>query len=381
MKKLTARMRRWLAHRRRQEARKASDRSAASVLNATLLPEIDPAANARREFIAERTKLPKINFDYGELPKHATFQPPHQFSFHRNYDATLAFVMDFQRIFQSGKLHRAPTGKIMPYYADFGNIQQIDAGAGLVLAAEIDRYASKFGKPRRVYDHLWQEQVWDFFHQAGLFELLGVDPHKIGTHPASGSKRETLKFVRGSARNGKAADSLLLRVEELTERKLSSRPLAYNAVAEALANVGHAYPPDFMSWPDVTSGQWWASGFWEPSGNRVGLQLYDCGATIPATLPKQTHYPRILKFMDPEAKSAGLIAAAMEYGRTSTGQPGRGKGLAEMADWIELTGTGFLRILSGAGQVTYKPGRQVEKKNHNVPFRGTLIEWEVTLDA
>lgn len=380
MKKLTDRMRRWFAHRRRQEARKVAQRSVASGATATQPLKMNPAAEAKTDFLTQRAKLPKISFNYNVLAKHAAFQPPEDFSLTKDYYGTLAFIMDFQRIFYERKPHRSPSGKRIAHYADFGKIRKIDPGAGLVLAAEIDRFAKQNGRPTRVYHHLWQEPVRDYFAQAGLFELLKIDPSVISVAGSGGLKRETLKFVSGNSLSGSAAQSLLTKLEDLTLRKLNDRPAAYNAIAEALANINHAYPETFVSWPYLTSGQWWASGFWQPSGNRIGLQLYDHGATIPVTLPKQTHYPRILKFMDPEATPAGLIAAAMEYGRTSTGQPGRGKGLAEMADWIERTGTGFLRILSGAGQVTYRPGGSVEKRNYDVPFRGTLVEWEVTID-
>jgi hypothetical protein len=223
--------------------------------------------------------------------------------------------------------------------------------------------------------------VHDYFVEAGLFELLGIDPKVIRVAPATAPAHKTLKFMSGKSASGTDAQTLLQRIERLTQKPMASRPAAYAAIAEALANVLHAYPEWFRCWPYEWSRQWWASGFWSPTGNVVGLQLYDHGAGIPATLPKQTHFPRILSFLDPEGTPSGLIAAALEYGRTSTGQPGRGKGLAEMADWIERTGSGFLRILSGAGQVTYRPGNRVEKRNFDVPFRGTLIEWEVTLSG
>jgi hypothetical protein len=231
-----------------------------------------------------------------------------------------------------------------------------------------------------VHDHLWQKTVRDFFLEAGLFDLLKINPHDVPVQPSNHSGRRTLKYMAGHASRGEDASQLLARIEKLTGRSITSRPRAYAAIAEALANVFHAYPEWFSTWPYPSNNRWWASGFWDASGNRVGLQLYDRGAGIPATLPRQTYYPRILKFLEPERTSAGLIEAALEYGRTSTGQPGRGRGLAEMADWIEQTGTGFLRILSGPGQVTYRPGGKVQKRNHDVAFRGTLVEWEVTLD-
>jgi hypothetical protein len=289
--------------------------------------------------------------------------------------------MDFSRIFSEGKRHRTPTGKTLRYYADFARIEEIEAGAGLVLAAEIDSFAKAWGKPAQVHDHLWHPDVRDYFVDAGLFELLRVNPHEIPVEASGSSDRRTLKYMAGRASRGQDARELLARIEALTGRSMRSRPAAYAAIAEALANVFHAYPEWFTTWPYPRTNRWWASGFWNASGNRIGLQLYDRGAGIPATLPKQTYYWRVLRFLEPERTAAGLIEAALAYGRTSTGQPGRGRGLAEMADWIEHTGTGFLRILSGGGQVTYRAGGAVEKRNHDVAFRGTLVEWEVTLDA
>lgn len=331
-------------------------------------------------FLRERARLPPITLDYGCRPGYAAFLPPKVFSLTENYEETLAFLMDFSRIFSEAKGHRSPGGKTLRHYADFAILEQVDPGAGLVLAAEIDSFAKMWGKPAEVHDHLWHTAVRDFFVEAGLFELLRVDPHKVPVEPSVGSNRQTLKFVAGRASRGEDARDLLSRIEALTGRSIKSRPRAYAAIAEALANVFHAYPEWFTTWPYPRTNRWWASGFWDASGNRIGLQLYDRGAGIPATLPKQAYYWRILSFLEPEGTPAGLIEAALAYGRTSTGQPGRGKGLAEMADWIEQTGTGFLRILSGRGQVTYRPGGRVEKRNYDVAFRGTLVEWELTLD-
>jgi hypothetical protein len=373
LKRLTPSMRSWLRIRQRRESTKRSKARTTVTINI-----VSPSDPGRTEYTSIRSRLPPLSFDYDTMRKHATFSPPEVFSLTRSYNETLAFIMDFQRIFFERKPHRSASGQLKAHYADFGRIKEIDAGAGLVLAAEIDRYAKAWGKPTRVYDHLWQDSVHDYFVEAGLFELLGIDPRAIRTAPSGQPEKQTLKFMSGSSATGKDALDLLEQLENLTSRALTSRPTAYAAIAEALANVLHAYPDWYQSWP-YRSNQWWASGFWSPSRNIVGLQLYDHGAGIPATLPKQTHYPRILKFLDPEGTPAGLIAAALEYGRTSTGQPGRGKGLAEMALWIELTGTGFLRILSGAGQVTYRPDGSVEKRNYDVPFRGTLVEWEVSL--
>lgn len=378
MRKLSWRAKEHHARRQRYQALRPKTQCRHS--SQGLIAGADRAETPKGIFLRERAQLPPLAFNYECRPGYAAFLPPKIFSLAENYEQTLAFLMDFGRIFSERKPHRTPRGKLIRHYADFPQIEQIDAGAGLVLAAEIDSFAKMWGWRANVHDDLWHRSVRDYFVEAGLFELLRIDPHDVPTEISVASDRRTLKFVAGRASRGEDARDLLARIEALTGRSIKSRPRAYAAIAEALANVFHAYPKWFTTWPYPRTNRWWASGFWDASGKRIGLQLYDRGAGIPATLPKQTYYWRLLSFLEPERTPAGLIEAALAYGRTSTGQPGRGRGLAEMADWIEQTGTGFLRILSGPGQVTYRPGGKVEKRNHDVAFRGTLVEWEILLN-
>lgn len=340
-------------------------------------------AAAKAKFSTIRTKLPEIAHDTNRYPEHFAFIPPKIFSFSKNYEETLAFIMDFKRYFSQKSKVKCEDGLLRRAYADFAEIEQIEPGAGLVLAAEIHRFAQVRGTPTQVHDHLWAESVRDYFLDAGLFDLLHIDPKAITTKSPSENRRSTLKFTSGKTSQGQDVKNLITSLQSLAGHSVGPRPMVYSAIAEALANVSHAYPQWFRTWPYRTSHQWWASGFWSPSSKTVGLQLYDQGAGIPATLPRRDYWPKLLrmKLLDRESTPAGRIVAAMEYGRTSTGQAGRGKGLAEMAEWIESTGSGFLRIMSGGGEVTYRPGRKISKRNFHAPFCGTLVQWEVSVDG
>ncbi|HVI99423.1 MAG TPA: hypothetical protein VM657_10190 [Sphingomonas sp.] len=338
-------------------------------------------AAAKAAFATVRAKLPSVANDTDDKEGRFIITPPKVFSLSKNYDQTLAFILDFKRLFYERKKHLCEDGIRRTAYADFSIIEHIGAGAGLALAAEVHRFSQYRGKPPRIYEHLWSESVRKYFIETGLFELLHIDPSLVSTRPSSELDRSTLKFTSGRITKGGDVKELITRLQSLAGRSLDHRPAVYAAIAEALANVSHAYPSWFRSWPYRSSRQWWVSGFWRPSGNTVGLQLYDQGAGIPATLPRQAYWPRLvgLGALDPERTAAGLIAAALQYGRTSTGQAGRGKGLAEMANWIETTGSGFLRILSAGGEVVYRPGGKLERRNFNAPFCGTLVEWEVSV--
>lgn len=373
MKKLTPRFRKWLIHRGR----------GARIARAAVSEHRSPAAWARRrsEFDKVRQLLPAAKFSYGGYDGHAAFAPPADFSFVTNYEETLAFILDFRKYFFNRQKVKSPDGIMRWFLADFAQIRQLDAGAGLVLAAEIDRYTKSRRTPPTVLDETWYEDTQRFFADAGLFELLKIDPRGIVTKAPEHPRRKTLPLRAGMVKNGVIAREIRDQIEELSGRKFSQRPMAYTAIAEALANIGHAYPSWFRSWPWKPSRRWWSLGFWDPDKNTVGLQLYDQGAGIPATLPRQDYWPRLLRSLEPERKASGLIRAGLEFGRTSTNVPGRGKGMAEMADWIEYSGSGFLRILSGGGEVTYRPGGSVIRRDFDAPFCGTLIEWEIALDA
>jgi hypothetical protein len=337
------------------------------------------AKAARDRFRTARSHLPRVKMDYLRRPGYATFIPPKNFSLSENFNETLAFIYDFKAFFSRQKPLICPDGVNRNTYAEFSEIEKIGPGAGLVLAAEVHRYSqSRFGNIN-VHDQYWNEGVRNYFIETGLFELLRVDAHAIHSREGTSDDRKTLKFSCGRTSSGSDVTLLRKRLQELAGQPVGSRIAVYNAIAEALANIHHAYPKWFRSWPYPLSRQWWTSGFWEPSSKTVGLQLYDQGAGIPATLPRQLQWPRLLKLLEPERTDAGLIAAAMEYGRTSTGQQGRGKGLAEMADWIESSGSGFLRILSGRGEVTYRPGGRIAKRNFDANFDGTLVQWELSL--
>jgi hypothetical protein len=335
--------------------------------------------HARNKFVALAQRLPTVPNAVDKYLGYFSFNPPKVFSFSENYEDTFAFLLEFQRQFQNRKRIKCVDGILRRAYADFALIDRIDAGAGLVLAAEIHRFSQTRGHPTEVHDHLWSQQVSDFFSDAGLFDLLNIDPRQIQHKICTEDQRQTLKFAYGRTSKGQDVKSLIGGLRNLAGQPLGSGPTVYAAIAEALANVRHAYPEWFRTWPYRTSKQWWASGFWNPTSKTVGVQLYDQGAGIPQTLPKQTYWPKLLKFLDPESSPSGLIAAALEYGRTSSGVGGRGKGLGEMADWIESTNSGFLRILSGGGELTYRPGGNLKRRNFNAPFFGTLVEWEVTI--
>lgn len=378
MKRLTSRLKRHLIHRAARESKKLRDRSL-RVVNAR-------RSEARQHFMAIRAALPPARLDYDCRPGYCTIVPPSKFSLAENYDATLAFILDMRSMFHARQV-RSPNGKrLLSVFADFASIHEIEPAAGLVLAAEVDRWRLATGKQPISFDGDWQPGVQRFFSQAGLFELLGISQAAPLENVAADRSVEVLQFVRGFSVYGEQGSRLRDRLEALCGKSIGPRLKVYEAIAEAIANTRHAYPSGVSIWPSKLSGRWWASGAWNRSTNVVSIQLYDQGVGIPATLPRSEHWSDILrrvklaKLLNPEGRDDQLLEAALEIGRTSTGEHGRGKGLAEIAGWIDNRLSGFLRITSGRGSITYRPGGAIAGGSRSASFPGTLVEWEVALD-
>ena len=338
-------------------------------------------SQAHSDFEKWRRQLPQLRLSKEDVPGYVSFSPPVDFDIFDNYESTLAFLLDFRSLFVS-QVHHSK-GKSKPLYANFYVIEKIDAASGLLLAAEIDRWRRSFNLKPNPQDHLWHENIRDFFHDAGLFDLLGIDAKSTRSIQTKGPKRRTLQFQTGLLHQGATADRFRAELESLTGQSIGPRAYVYDALSEAMTNVAHhAYPRDIQVWPSPPRGRWWLGGSWEPKSRVATVQMYDQGVGIPRTLPRSRHWSEVLPIfgrIDRERTDAGMIEAAMDYGRTSTGQAGRGKGLAQMADWISNAGSGSLRILSGKGALTYLPGSRPKRRQLSVEFRGTLVEWEVQL--
>lgn len=233
----------------------------------------------------------------------------------------------------------------------------------------------------RSLDSRWHENVRTFFTESGLFELLNIRPETVSSKASTSPSTRMLRYRRGSGPDGRQADELRAELEHLCGERFGPRIEVNNALCEAMTNAHHhAYPEGRVWWPAKPPGDWWATCAWKPESKTMHMILYDQGVGIPATLPRSSHWAAaipILDRLDPERSDAGLIEAGLELRRTSTNIAGRGRGLFEMAEWIDTTQSGFLRIWSGKGCVTYRPGRKVQRLNLPVPFLGTLVEWEV----
>jgi len=377
MRKLTQRRKAWLLRRAQYEVQRRAHRPI-NVMGAR-------RATALQVFRTARASLPEANLLYDERPGLCVLRPPADLNFEGNYDESLAFLMDIRGRSVGRPILHPKTGKPLRILTDFAALRTISSGAGLVLAAEIDRRRLVTGAKPRSWDEEWDPAVRAYFEQAGLFELLGIQPQLTSTDSPPTSDLQAVRFIRGRSVRGEYGAALRDRLEALCGKTIGPKRTVYEAISEAIANTRHAYPQDVAIWPTKATGSWWAAGTWNSATDVVSLQLYDQGVGIPATLPRSGHWSDIMKMvglgerLHPERSDDRLIVAALEVGRTSTGEQGRGKGLAEMASWIDKLGNGFLRITSGRGSITYRSDGETSGTSRRAPFCGTLIEWEIGL--
>lgn len=331
---------------------------------------------AQSGFEKWRSQLPEVERRTYHDDRLRITTPPASFSLTSNYKETLAFLLAIRG-------NRSVNGMRNKFHAwrgllDLAAIEEMDPATALVLAAELDHWRSR---DVRTFESTWHENIRQLFEQSGLFELLNLRAGTVLSKPSAGSTRQTLKYRRGTLPDGRQADELRAELVALVGGEFGPRVHINNALTEAMTNAHHhAYPADALWWPTKVSPDWWAGGAWDPDNRTTHMMIYDRGVGIPNTLPRSKHWISaipILDRLDPERSDAALIEAALELRRTSTSIAGRGRGLYEMAEWIEKTGTGFLRIMSGRGQVLYRPGGRKERIKLPVSFCGTLVEWEI----
>jgi len=211
----------------------------------------------------------------------------------------------------------------------------------------------------------------------GFFELLHIPkPEDV----QNSKNTRFLPFISGNIENrnddGLHAKNLREKIEEVAGIEIKGH-LLFTGLTEAITNVSHhAYKSH-----NSRKSRWWMSGAFDKIQNEVIVSFYDHGLTIPKTLPSSKYFEKIrewFRFWSDSEK----IKAAMKYGRTSTGELARGKGLQDFLAIIRAYPNSELKIYSRKGLLMVRnvPSLGAGKlkftcKDFEISLRGTLIEW------
>lgn len=288
--------------------------------------------------------------------------------------------------------HRNARPRFAGRYRRFEDLEIVSPAAALVLAAEYERIRLRSDVSARVIDaERWKPEVLDTFWDIGFFEIVGI-PQNLEKPDLHGDFA-VLPMRSGDTADGTAVTALLQDLKGLypggtgsTEEKMLH---LYGAMVEGIVNVvRHAYPANGV-YDYRPVNRWWMTGAVDREDRWTTAVIYDQGVTIPVSLPNWQHYAGVTRRIkaamglapqpaDPRSDGEA-IAAAVEESVSSTGEPHRGHGLAQMRDFVNQCTEGYLRIMSRHGEVVFRENGQREIKNHDVSIGGTLIEWRALL--
>lgn len=312
----------------------------------------------------------KLTGDY--VPARYHVDAPNKFDLtHENFDEIVLFLKTIRKNSLISKRQ---------YGVNFKTIQSISPVAALLLTAEMDRWRRvKRTKLRPAELKKWNPTVRQLLNEMGFFEVLEIANPCLPEDKIADKDVEFIKFISGNESDGTYAKRLRMSLENVAGT-INTKIFMYNGLVEAMTNsVTHAYPRT-RNFHQALDKRWWMSGSFNKVTGRMFVMVYDQGVGIPTTLPYSRFKEFIFGFLKSfglEGSDGNLIRAAMRVGKTQTGLQNRGLGLNEMKDFIDRSGKGILRIISGKGDYLYYSSGREEVRNHQNSLDGTLIAWEI----
>ena len=269
---------------------------------------------------------------------------------------------------------------------DMTGVRRMVVDATLLFKAELSRVAQARGvtisaiPPRSV-------RTQQVLKQTGIDKLLNL---KIEVLP----DREDVVHWRIAEGPNHLVDpntleAIMTDIEEVTG--MASHPV-YQGIIESMGNcVEHAYKPH----PDVTRSMpidpgWWV--FQQVKDNNLTVVVCDLGIGVSRALPLTlAEEPSLLKKLLHVARRARgednrALLAAMEYGRTSTKERQRGKGMRNAHAVVDDIGEGEFFAISNRGCYMYvRPRSPGEPKRRTVKLKysinGTILRWTLPLQS
>lgn len=374
MKRLTPRFRRWLANRQRRGCRK-SDR--------------------RRQFARRNKELREIAAEFGLQRAPRTrgravlvLSAPKILCLNDAHGDVVQFLGTMRRA-----IGRCISRRI-PLEIDFRTIERITPAAALCLSAELDRW-QRTNRVRLTPSGLkeWRQTVLHALNAMGFFDLLDLqgtdgDLQELQADDHAGTQQRTIPFKSGIESDGELAVSLKKEFDRL-DAPVDDSQMLFIALIEAMNNaLQHAYPapPGANELDDPNSRidrRWWLGGSVDVESQRIKVVFLDQGVGIPTTLPRSqwsSRLPALLQGIAGGVEDHGmLINAAMEVGRTRTGQPGRGLGMAQLRDLAASGEDNILRIFSNRGSYRFNKVEGTTITQCADSLEGTLIEWDLAI--
>lgn len=258
---------------------------------------------------------------------------------------------------------------------DLSQIKVLHPCGTLLFVAELYRLLD-FAEPRGriTCNYPKTPVVEELFQHIGLLGRFKLPHRRVVNH-------ERVKYW--SLHKGTDVD--LTGIEELYERLLPrlGDELTFNllgGIKEAVTNsVHHAYIGVREDEIKAEQHGWWL--FAQQRGDDIDISICDLGIGINRSLPNSGTWSSqalqaVFQLLGGKLKDVKYIAAALELGRTRTGETNRGKGLHEMLQLVKDAGFGLLRIMSNRGIYSYDARTQREIiLDAADSMLGTIVQW------
>ena len=283
-------------------------------------------------------------------------------------------------------LSRLRESKASDLRIDMSGVKRMVADAALLFKAELSRLI-ELNNVRVTAIAPIRDRTKQVLKQTGMDRLLNL---KIDGEP----DREDVVHWRIAEGPSTVVDPsalipIMADIESVTG--MESHPI-YQGIIESMANcVEHAY----KSHPFVTRKMPENPGWWVFQQVRKGILhvvVCDLGIGVRRSLPLTLSGEKGLlkKLMHVARRARGednrALLAAMEYGRTSTGNRQRGKGMRNAHQVVDDLGEGTFSAMSNAGCYFYTKSPQQRDGNHRTvklrhSINGTILGWRLPLKA
>ena len=258
-------------------------------------------------------------------------------------------------------------------HISFKNTNSLAPTGTLVFVAEFEKIIEKY--PNKVtIDYPKDDVVEQLFQHIGLLEKMGL-PHR---KEVTAENVRPWNYARGKNVDTTQFKSLFAKYSSVMSEDVSSG--LFDSMSEAVTNsFQHSCGHESVCNCDKN---WWM--FARQENNTLEVVLYDVGIGIPSSLRRKpelkewlmTPYRSVKKNLD-----TTMIDIAVHSHRTTTKLLHRGKGLRDMLQFVKDGNVGGFLIFSGLGAFAYSATKQIESgKDFKVPVKGTLIQWEISLN-
>lgn len=261
-------------------------------------------------------------------------------------------------------------------HIDFSPLEKMYPAGAVLLLAELDRavvdkhFRVQITRPRNAI-------VDEVLQQIGVYERLGIQCATPPNHESVIHWRS----ATGVLSDGPAGGSMLLNYQGRLADGIT-RGL-YEGIVEAMTNtVHHAYDgEDGEKLRHGIGRRWWMLS--QEKDGKLTVAICDLGIGIPKSLPRSPSFrwSDVKAFWDGlglDRRDGSAIRVALEIGKTRTGIKGRGMGLADIVEAVNLSPDGGVHIFSNKGSFASSKGNGYAH-NHARSIRGTLINWHVPI--